>query len=100
MIENSQIVIDWMQGLPVPQVVMELIACKCRRVCEATECQCVANAFECLPALKNHLFDNMIDNDFEGSVDDTADEVIMTTTKMHKITKMSIVYTMMMLADC
>ena len=42
----------------------------------------------------------MIDNDFEGIVDDTADEVIMTTTKMHKITKKSIVDTMMMLADC
>ena len=42
----------------------------------------------------------MIDNDFKGSVDDTADEVIMMTTKMHRITKMSILYTMMMLADC
>ena len=31
----------------------------------------------------------MIDNDFEGSVDDTVGEVIMTTTKMHEITKMS-----------
>ena len=41
----------------------------------------------------------MIDNDFEDSVNDTADEVIMTTTKMHEITKMSILYTMMMLAD-
>ena len=41
----------------------------------------------------------MIDNDFKGSVDDTADEVIMMTMKMHRITKMSIVYTMMMLAD-
>ena len=90
MIEDRQIVIDWVQGLPVPQVVMELIACKCSRVCKATECQCVADVFECLPAWKNHLCDNMIDNEFEGSVDDTADEVIMTTTKMHKITKMSI----------
>ena len=42
----------------------------------------------------------MIDNDFKGSVDDTTDEVIMTPMKMLKITKMSIVYTMMMLADC
>ena len=101
MIEDSQIVIDWMQGLPVPQVVMELIACQCNRVCKATECQCVANVFECLPALKNHLCDNMIDNDIEGnSVDDIRDEMIIATTKMHKITKMSIVYTMMMLADC
>ena len=29
MIEDSQIVIDWMQGLPAPQVVMELIASMC-----------------------------------------------------------------------
>ena len=29
----------------------------------------------------------MIDNDIEGSEDDTADEVIMTTTKTHIITK-------------
>ena len=34
------------------------------------------------------------------SVDNTVDEVIMTTTKMHEVTKMSILYTMMMLADC
>ena len=34
----------------------------------------------------------MIDNDFEGSVDDTADEVIMTMTKIHKITKMFCIY--------
>ena len=67
MIEDSQIVIYWMQDLPVPQVVMELIACKCSRVCKATECQCVANAFECLPALKNQLCDNIIDNDFKDA---------------------------------
>ena len=42
----------------------------------------------------------MIDNDIEGNVDDTADEVIIATRKLHKITKMSIVYTMMVLADC
>ena len=53
----------------------------------------------CLPAWKNQLYVNMIDNDFEDSVDNTADEVIMTTTKMHEITKMGILYTMM-LSDC
>ena len=44
--EDGQIVIDWMQGLPAPQVVMELIARKCSRVCKAPECQCVANALK------------------------------------------------------
>ena len=44
----------------------------------------------------------MIDNDFEDSVDDTADEMIMTMTKMHEIAKkckMSIFYTVMILAE-
>ena len=45
---------------------------------------------------KESLCDNMIDNGLKG----TEDEVIMATTIMHKITKMSIVYTMMMLSNC
>ena len=36
MIGDSQIVIDWMHGLPVPQVVMELITCKFNSVCNAS----------------------------------------------------------------
>ena len=74
MIEDGQNVVDWMQGLPAPQVMMELIACQCSRVCKAPVCQCVANALKCLPACKNQFFDNMLDGDFEDSVDDTEDE--------------------------
>ena len=33
-----------------------------------------SNALKCLPVFKNQLCDNMIDNDFEESGDDTADE--------------------------
>ena len=51
-VENEQKVIDWMEGLPAPPVVMELIACKCSRVYKAPEYQCVANALKCLPACK------------------------------------------------
>ena len=32
-----------------------------------------SNALKCLPAIKNQLFDNMIDKDFDESCDDTAD---------------------------
>ena len=43
-------------------------------MCKAPECQCVTNALKCLPAACiNQLCDNMIDDDFEDSVDDTAD---------------------------
>ena len=33
-----------------------------------------SNALKCLPACKNQLRDNMIDEDFEESGDDTVDE--------------------------
>ena len=36
--------------LPAPHVVIELIACKCSRMCKASECQCDANALACLSA--------------------------------------------------
>ena len=48
-------------------------------------CYCIAM----FASMKNQLCDNMIDNDFEDSVDATVDEVIMTKTKMHEITKRS-----------
>ena len=74
MIEDGLLVIDWMKGLPAPQVVMELIACKCSRVCKAPECQCVANALRCSPARKNQFCDNMIEDGFDELGDDTEDE--------------------------
>ena len=74
MIEDGQLVIDWMQGLPAPQVVMELIACKCSRMCKAPECQCIVNALECSPACKNQFCDNMIEDDYEETGDDSSDE--------------------------
>ena len=74
MIEDVQIVIDWMVGLPAPPVVMELIACKCNRVCKAPECQCVTNALKCSPTCKNHLCNIIIDNYFEENDGDTVVE--------------------------
>ena len=42
-IEDVRLVIDRMQGLPAPKVVMEVIACKCSRVCKTPTrvcCKC------------------------------------------------------------
>ena len=49
-------------------------SCKCSRVCKALDCQCVAYALKCLPACKNQLCYNMIDDDFEESFNHTTDE--------------------------
>ena len=49
-------------------------SCKCSRACKAPDCQCVAYALKCSSACKNQLCDNMIDDDFEESYNDTTDE--------------------------
>ena len=44
MIEDGQLVIGRM---PVPLIVMQLIVCKCNRVCKGPECHRVSNALKC-----------------------------------------------------
>ena len=54
----------------------------------AVECAKPLNASVLLMHLNVYQHERIIYvNDFEGSVDDTANEVIITTTKMHKNTK-------------
>ena len=93
MIDDEQIVVDWMQDKPAPQVVMELIALKCCGVCKASECQCIANALKCLTACENQLCGIMIDGDLEDSINDTV-------KKMHDIQKLVFFTPRLMLADC
>ena len=67
MIEDGQLLFDRLSDL---LVVMELIVCKCNRMCKGTECQWFSNAFMLEPV----KCDNLIDGDFEDSGDDTEDE--------------------------
>ena len=36
-----------MTGLPAPDVVLDLLCCRCRQVCEAPTCECLANGLRC-----------------------------------------------------
>ena len=56
-----------------------------------------SNALKCLPACKNQLCDNMIDNDFEESGDEY--EVITLVAIMHENKEISILYTQSVLTD-
>ena len=67
MIEDGQLLFDRMSD---PLVVMELIVCKCNRMCKGPECQWFSNALMYEPV----NCDNLIDGDFEDSGDDTGDE--------------------------
>ena len=39
---------DWMDGLPAPRAVIELIACTCKKSCDETTCDCILNGLKCL----------------------------------------------------
>ncbi len=44
---KEYISIDWMDGDPAPQAVLQLLACKCPRTCKQTECQCILSGLVC-----------------------------------------------------
>ena len=39
--------IDWMDGKPAPEAVLELLACRCSRSCRLPDCVCMANGLTC-----------------------------------------------------
>ena len=45
--DESSLTIDWMDGKPAPEAVLELLACKCPRSCRLSDCVCMANVLTC-----------------------------------------------------
>ncbi|KAG1714540.1 hypothetical protein GQR58_001134 [Nymphon striatum] len=54
--------ICWLTGAPAPDVVLELMSCKCPRRCNEN-CPCVVNGFSCTPACKLLDCHNMQEED-------------------------------------
>lgn len=50
--EDGKLQILWMRSAPAPEVVLELHACKCSRVCKLPECTCLANGLTCTDMCK------------------------------------------------
>ena len=44
---NDKVAINWMTGSQSPEVVLELLSCKGRRVCQAENCECLVSALKC-----------------------------------------------------
>ena len=40
--DESSLTIDWMDGKPAPEAVLELLACRCPRSCRLSDCVCMA----------------------------------------------------------
>ena len=44
---TEQLAIDWMDVLPAPEAVLDLLACSCSKKCTLPKCICVANGLNC-----------------------------------------------------
>lgn len=70
--KDDVLTIDWFDKAAAPDAVLELMSCKCPRVCQAPDCPCVTNGMKCTPACKNQTCQNQKEEDEEDeSLDDT-----------------------------
>lgn len=81
--EEGHLVIDWMDGSPAPEAVLDLLSCKCSRVCKLPSCVCLLNGLKCTdmcrlrectnqPSMEDSETDSTIE---DGEDDDTDEEV-------------------------
>lgn len=45
--DEGQLDIQWMRGSPAPDAVLQLLSCKCVRLCKLPECTCFNNGLKC-----------------------------------------------------
>ena len=49
-LNDRALTIDWMDELPAPFAVLELMSCHCTKKCEVSRCSCRRNQFPCTDA--------------------------------------------------
>jgi hypothetical protein len=79
-IEGQEVLaLDWMDGAPAPECVLELLACTCTRSCKPADCPCKLNGLKCSYMCKLTTCDNQgaingDESDTELLSDDEVDE--------------------------
>lgn len=46
------LLMDWMDNKPAPEVVLQLLACKCRKISELPSCVCLSSGLRCTDLCK------------------------------------------------
>ena len=49
---DGKLAIHWMRSPPAPDVVLELLSCKCVRSCKLPDCRCLSNRLPCTDMCK------------------------------------------------
>lgn len=66
---GSQLVVNWMDGKPAPQAVLDLQACSYTKSCKLPKCVCMASGLKCTYMCKINDFDNQ-----QACADVTSDD--------------------------
>ena len=65
---------DWIEGQPAPETVLDLLACTCPKKCTLSKCEYMANGLKCTDMCKLPDCDNQPStSDSEESADDDED---------------------------
>ena len=59
-----------MHGSPAPDAVLQLLSCKCLRVCKLPQCTCLRNGLKCTEICKLQTCNNQADKE-EAAVEVT-----------------------------
>jgi hypothetical protein len=74
---HMQLAVDWMQGQPAPQAVLDLLACTCPKSCKLPKCVCMASGLKCTDMCKLSTCDNQRvsgESDDSSAEDESYDE--------------------------
>jgi hypothetical protein len=71
---QPQLVIDWMDGQPAPEAVLDLLACNCERICTLLQCACLLNGMRCTDMCKLPDCGNQAPIESDEDTDDELDE--------------------------
>lgn len=70
----SVLQIDWMDGKPAPEAVLQLLACKCKKKCELPSCICLSSMLKCTDLCSLKDCGNQSQEDSEDSISDGDDD--------------------------
>ena len=72
--DATALAIDWMESLPAPDAVLELMSCSCTRVCKDSQCKCIANGLRCTEMYRLTSCSNMQPDEEPEAVVDNEDD--------------------------
>ncbi|KAJ8403211.1 hypothetical protein AAFF_G00354280 [Aldrovandia affinis] len=71
--DDGQLTVEWMQGSPAPEAVLQLLSCNCSHRCKLPECQCMSSGLKCTNLCKLQTCDNQPQEEDLGMMITEAD---------------------------